>query len=585
MLMVVFKTQISTLILRRRRERFVISVLFLAEIFGIACGCPWSCSGQAFPIGVQAVIWKFIGKADASCQVDYSMKYSGLKDVIEFKIAYSNFANGSRLDYDLIGGSSFAQQLAQNLASAKADKYFTLFLNDLKKCYVVWPEIRSYSQQAVPQEQLILLDNKLRVTKSYITNENLNGVRCKKYQITLNLGKNKDPEALVWLTVDEPALPVRLEMETQDYLGQNQKATLLFRDWKQRESAVAKLEIPKGYAEISDIKDILPKRTEEHNRLSVSSKSPATSPQAEFFKEFLVRPPQFISDLVFERISIHDKKTNVYVCKQQPNAIYFREVPSIDAIDDPTQNPNYMMVSRIGSKSWILRNEMLFSSDDPLERKNDRAKMTEMSRVQDVSELILNEPLKMGILFAVYRSFSWFTNDFLAEDKDGGRLLGHLYLNNAGWPSRIVYLREVTGISYEVDYTYSDDAQTNSIPSEMNLKFANEEVIGEFLRAEPYKVYQILRYTTSTSSLPESSFSLEKYKNQVRPGGSIHYSNNLAYVKTPDGLHAMKEQALGSLKFSNAKVPMVRFVILVLMGGTTILTAVLIIIRIKHNIK
>ena len=509
------------------------------------------------------------------------MEYEGLKKPILFKLVFLNAADGCRFDVDLANGSPFTQEMAKNLAPFKADKPICIFLNSSKKSYTEWPDLKVYCEQFVLGDQLVFFQKDIKVAKKVVSNENINGLECIKYQITFDLGKNTNNEAFVWLTKDQSALPVKIEMETEDLLGQSQKATVFFTNWKQEVANNDKLVIPREYTKIRDIRDILPmdagqSTTDASNKKTVD----ASSPQAEFFKTFLVTPPNNVAELTFERINTKDNETNIYTVKQQSNAIYFREVNSIDEINGIKQDPRKIIISHYGKDTWILRNDMLFTSADPLSKVKNNVRVDDMSMLQDVGQNILSEPLKMGILFAVFKTFKWNGNTFTADDKDGGQLSGHLLLDEAGWPKRVIYTREWNKISYQVDYKYPPGAESNAIPSEMSLTFANEGSYGDYVEARPYKKYLILSYKTSDSQLPESDFSLEKFRKGIRPGGGIVYSNHIAYVIIKQSLNAAQSQPFESnLSATKAR----RLVLLFFMLVPTIIFSVVLIKNTRKN--
>lgn len=507
------------------------NLTFVLIVFFVSFECFGRVYAQAFPLGVQAALKQVIGGKNLSCQADYSMGYNGLKEPITFKVVYLNSDDASRFDVDLAGGSRFTQELAKKLAPLKVDKPISIFLNSSKKCYIMWPDLKVYCEQFIPENQLVFFQKDIEAVKKTVSTENVKGLECIKYQIIFNLGKNTNNEAFVWLTKDQPVLPVEIEMETEDLLGQNQKARIFFTNWKQEAGNIDKFLIPSEYTKIRDIRDILPENAVQSTTDGINRETIVTSsPQADFFKTFLVKPPDIIAELAFERVDTVNNKTNVYNIKQQSNAIYFREINSIDEINGIAQDPSKIIISRYDKNTWVLRNNMLFTSADPLSKVKNNVKVDDMSLLENVGQNILSEPLKMGILFAVSKTFKWSGNDFIADDKDEGQLSGHLLLDEAGWPKRIIYTRGWNKVSYQVDYKYPVGAESNAIPSEMSLTFANKGSYGNYVETKPYKEYHILSYKVSDTQLPESDFSLEKFRQGIRPGGEIVYSNHMAYV-------------------------------------------------------
>lgn len=566
----------------RSMKKTIHKLVAFATCFFISCGCFGRVYAQAFPLGVQAALKQIIGEKSLSCQADYFMEYEGLKNPILFKLVFLNAADGCRFDVDLANGSPFTQEMAKKLAPFKADKLICILLNSSKKSYTEWPDLKMYCEQFILEDQLVFFQKDIKVVKKVISSENINGLECIKYQITFDLGKNTNNEAFVWLTKDQSALPVKIEMKAEDILGQSQKAIVFFTNWKQEAANNDKLVIPREYTKIRDIRDILPKNAEQSTSdASNKQTANASSPQAEFFKTFLVTPPNNIAELTFERINTKDNRTNIYTIKQQPNAIYFREVNTTDEINGIKQDPRKIIISRYGKDTWTLRNNMLFTSADPISKVKNNVRVDDMSMLQDVGQNILSEPLKMGILFSVFKTFKWNGNTFIADDKDGGQLSGHLLLDEAGWPKRVIYTREWNKISYQVDYKYPPRAESNAIPSEMSLTFANEGSYGDYVEARPYKKYLILSYKTSESQLPESDFSLEKFRKGIRPGGGIVYSNHVAYVINgkAQSLNAAQSQSVES-SLSTTKA---RCLALFLMLVPAIIFLVVVIRNIQKN--
>jgi hypothetical protein len=536
-----------------------------------------------FPLPLQASLREFIGGTSLSCQVEYSMEYSSVKTPITLKMVYWNSQAGSRYDFDLANSSLVMREIAKDLAPFKADKCFGLSLNSSDSYYTVWPDLKMYSKQPILDDQRIFFRDKIKASKSIISNEeNINGTLCAKYHLILYL-ENTNKEAFVWLSKDKSALPVKIEMEAEDFWGNEQKATVFFHDWKEEVGNDRKFEVPSDYTRIQDLKEVLPKTFNESSVVSGGeTKGGMNSPQAEYFKSFLASPPKNISELVFERVNTSDSKTNIYIIKQQPNAFFFREVNSIDEIDSTNQDPMKLIISHYGLNSWVLMDKRLFTSSDPLVSKRSAQRMDDMSLWETSGQHILSEPLKMGILFAEVKTFRWSGNKFAADDKDGGQISGELLLDEVGWPKRVIYKREQDDEARQVDYKYSPEAGSNAIPCEMSLALHINGRYADYLEQKPYKQYFILKYKTSDVPLPETEFSLVRYRTSLRPGGEMVYSNRVAYT-----MIAGHPQPLGDAQhvMSVSSNRIVRLVVFLLMLLPTIIFSAVLIRNHRKNKK
>jgi len=513
--------------LKLSQYHLTIGIVVLLTCYGY-----FGINAQVFPVGVQAVLNQIIGGKNISCQADYAMEYDGLKTPIVFKLAYLNAADGCRFDVDLANGSPFTQEMAKRLSPFKADKPIMIFQKTSKMCFTLWPELRVFLKKTPPKDQLLFYGDNLNVHKTIISEEDVNGVMCNKYKMMFDLGGNIKEEAYMWQPTNQSSLPSKIEMETDDLSGQKQKATIIFQNWKDEVEDGNKFIIPHDFKEIQNMSEVAPQEAAQTpSSKSITKSVMASSPVVEYFKSFLVNPPN-IAELTFKRVDIGNKKTKMFTGKWQANAMYFREVNTTDEVDGVDQDPRKIIVARYGMKSSVFQNNFLLSSGDPLVKITHLRRVDQMSLYEDVGEKILSEPLKMGILFANYKTFKWEGNNFASEDVDGGQITGRLIVDDKGYPNRIVYTRESNKMTYQVNYEYSVGANSNSIPSKMSLAFGDIGPYADYVQLKPYKEYFILNFKTSAATLPESEFSLEKFKrSDDKPALNIVYSNHMAFAK------------------------------------------------------
>lgn len=505
-----------------RRAQSIILYLLLA-IFNNAIG-----RAQTYPLPVEAAIRQFIGGKSLSCQADYTCEYAGVQTPITFKMFYVNSSLAARFEIDLASGSSFSQEIGKQMARFGADKPIALSARASSKYYTLWPNLKTYCEVFVPEEQQAFFQDNLKWSKKEMGSEKVDGIECVEYEIICSLEKQTNEEAVVWISKSPPELPVKIEMETDDFTGHRQKATVLFSNWKAETEESAKFLVPSDYRKIRDIRDILPSDY-ANQQPETRGATVSTSSRAEALKRFLASSPT-IAELIFKRIGVMDGKTNVYFGKKQSNAFLFREINSVGEADAIKQDPMNLIVGRYGSNTWAIRSAMLFTTTDELSRPERGATPDTMGLMEHLGYSILSEPLKLGVLFAELNTFKWNGNDFIAEEKDGNQLSGRLLLNDSGVPERILYKRKGVQVTYEVDYKYRPEAASNDLPSEMDLTFANDAPYSDSIKAKPYKQYFILKLRTSAALLSESEFASEQYRANIRSGGEIIYSNRQALV-------------------------------------------------------
>lgn len=507
-------------------------------------GCLETIQGQPFPIGVQATLCRVLGDKSLSSKAVCSTEHDGLEEPITFTMDYSYSAGACRFDVDLTSASSLTLDIGRSLAAYKANKNAYLFSEDAKKYIVLWDGLRVYSDLPIFEDQVRLYRNHKHATNIMVGEESMNGVHCFKYAYSFAVPKGVEESAVVWLAQEQPSLPVKVEMKTKDLLGQVVKTTVTFENWRVESAGNAKFGIPTGYKMVKDIRDVLPQQafvTSTNAELSQGS-----SPQSESFKQFLTAPPN-VEELTFERIDAAGHKRQVFTGRIQENAVFFKEIFDKTGSTDQGLGSNGVIVSRYESNTWVGRHDRLLTSTAPVvPLPKTGGRIDSMSRIQNVAQNILCEPLRMGILFAVFKTFEWHGNQFTADDRDGGTLGGHLELDRLGWPMRVVYTRDMTKEAYEVDYKYATNALTSDIPCEMTLRFPNQ---SQHIRSKPYKLYRILSFKQAHSPMPKAKFALDDLAHGSKGVPEIVYSNHMAYQQIGGMLRLVERSRDGSWSF------------------------------------
>jgi hypothetical protein len=138
------------------------------------------------------------------------------------------------------------------LKQAGMDQVSSIFRQDKKMIYIIYPGIQSYAAMPLSKEQDAALGKELKMEKTELGKETVEGHACVKNKIVFTDDKGEKKEALVWNATDLKDFPVRVQTQ--------EKEDTVVMTYKQIQFVKpdAKLfEPPAGYTQYDDMQQLM----------------------------------------------------------------------------------------------------------------------------------------------------------------------------------------------------------------------------------------------------------------------------------------------------------------------------------------
>ncbi len=102
------------------------------------------------------------------------------------------------------------------LKQAGMDRIISLFRPDKKLTYIVYPGIQSYLVMPVSKEDADAIEKGLKLAKTALGNETLDGHACVKNKVVVNDTKGQVLQAVTWNAADLKDFPLQIEMKEKE---------------------------------------------------------------------------------------------------------------------------------------------------------------------------------------------------------------------------------------------------------------------------------------------------------------------------------------------------------------------------------
>ncbi len=169
------------------------------------------------------------------------------------KIYFANGNTRTEMDMTKIKGSQMPPHAADQMKAMGMDQIVSIFRNDTKTVYLIYPGFDSYAKMAAPATAQGAEDSKMETTQ--LSKETLDGHPCVKNQYTVTNAKTGEKLTLIaWLATDLKNYPIKIQMNPPaDAKGQADTTTTLhFTDISLAQPAASLFEPPLGYRVYTD---------------------------------------------------------------------------------------------------------------------------------------------------------------------------------------------------------------------------------------------------------------------------------------------------------------------------------------------
>jgi hypothetical protein len=166
------------------------------------------------------------------------------KESLRMPMNFAELDNKIRVEIDATQIKSRSLSAAQvaEMKDAGLAKIISIIRPDKKASYILYPGVQSYSIVPMPKEESDVLVSHLKIRKTSLGNETIEGHPCEKHHVTIANGDRVVLDAVTWNATDLKNFPIRIE--TKD---KGNSSTLHFSQIQFTRPEASLFEIPGRY--------------------------------------------------------------------------------------------------------------------------------------------------------------------------------------------------------------------------------------------------------------------------------------------------------------------------------------------------
>ena len=195
--------------------------------------------------GVNAAFVKLFGSVSAfTAKVETRVLDRSENQVVRMPMDFAALDGKVRLAIDLgqVQSKDFTASTLASLKQAGMDRVVSIFRPDKKVTYMIYPGVQSYQALAQSKGEAEAAEKGLKVEKTALGKETLDGHPCVKHKVVVRSGKQTVLEAVTWNATDLKDFPLQVEMKPKDGT-----VRMHFTDVQFVRPDAQQFEIPTGY--------------------------------------------------------------------------------------------------------------------------------------------------------------------------------------------------------------------------------------------------------------------------------------------------------------------------------------------------
>jgi hypothetical protein len=195
--------------------------------------------------GVNAAFVKLFGSVGAfTAKAETLVVDQSQHQLVRMPMEFASLDGKVRLDIDLtkVQSADFTASTLATIKQAGMDRMISVFRPDKKVTYLIYPGVQSYQELAQPKAETEATEKGLKLEKSALGKETLDGHPCVKNKVVVKSSKESVLEAVVWNATDLKDFPIQIEMKEKD-----RTVRMHFTDVRFLKPEAKQFEIPAAY--------------------------------------------------------------------------------------------------------------------------------------------------------------------------------------------------------------------------------------------------------------------------------------------------------------------------------------------------
>ena len=171
------------------------------------------------PTGINAAFVKLFGAVNSfTAKVETQVFDPSQKEIVRMPMDLAALDGKVRLEINLaqVQSRDFSCQHPRQLKQAGMDRVVSVFRPDKKATYIIYPGVQSYLIIPLAKGEAEALEKGLKLNKSALGNETIDGHPCVKNKVTVRNDKGPVLEAVTWNAADLKDFPLQIQMKQKD---------------------------------------------------------------------------------------------------------------------------------------------------------------------------------------------------------------------------------------------------------------------------------------------------------------------------------------------------------------------------------
>ncbi|MCX8091697.1 MAG: DUF4412 domain-containing protein [Verrucomicrobiae bacterium] len=207
------------------------------------------------PASVNAALTKLFGDIKAfSARAEVKVYGSNQTEKIVAPLEVALLDNKFRTEVDVtqMRNKDLPPGALDGMKQLGMERTISVVRPDKKANYLIFPGAKAYVNLTLPQEELDLYEKSVKVEKSALGKETLDGRACVKHKVLITDPAGRKHEATVWNATDLKDFPVQVLVKEGD-----DTVIMRYRDIKLGAPDAKLFEPPAGFKEYSDVQALM----------------------------------------------------------------------------------------------------------------------------------------------------------------------------------------------------------------------------------------------------------------------------------------------------------------------------------------
>jgi len=201
------------------------------------------------PGGMNAAFIKLFGSVTTfTANVEVQVVDSSQNQTRRMPLNFAALDGKIRVELDVaqIKSQDLSAAQVEQLKEAGMNKIVSIIRPDKKASYVIYPGLQNYAIMPMPKEEAAGLDKNLKLEKTALGRETIDGHACVKNRVLVKDGENVILEATTWNATELKDFPVQIETKEQ-----GDTSTMRFTHVQFARPDAKQFEPPAGYKLVS----------------------------------------------------------------------------------------------------------------------------------------------------------------------------------------------------------------------------------------------------------------------------------------------------------------------------------------------